>query len=237
MRASLQAGYVLHTRPWRDNSLILEYFSRELGRVAMIAKGAKSRKTRGGSSAALLQPFTPLLCSWSGRSELKTLTDCESAGQPVPLQGRKLYSGLYLNELLMRLLQHEDPYHTLFDHYDAALGLLSQQQGEEIALRQFELRLLDELGYGFDLLSDGISGEAVDLDCWYNYHEEYGLVLASADASDRLPRYRGADLASIKRGDFSGEARRCAKRLMRQALATHLGDKPLKSRELFQHLD
>ena len=237
MKVDLQSGYVLHARAWRDSSLLVEYFCRELGRVSFVARGVKSRKARGGTGAALLQPFTPLQCSWSGRSQLKTLTGCESLGPALDLKGRRLYSGLYMNELLTRLLHHEDPHQNLFDHYGLALSLLADEQGEEVPLRRFELVLLGELGYGFDLTSDGLSGEAVAEEAWYHFDEEYGLVRASGDAGDRLPRYQGADLSRISRGDFSGTARQCAKRLMRQALATHLGDRPLKSRELFQRID
>ncbi len=239
MRASLQSGYVLHTRPWRDSSLLVEYFSRDLGRIALVAKGAKSRKSRGGSGAALLQPFTPLQCSWSGRSQLHTLTGCEPLGSALALNGRRLYSGLYMNELLMRLLHPEDPHQKLFDHYAAVLSLLAAPdiEDEEVPLRRFELVLLEELGYGFDLASDGLSGDAVAEQAWYHFHEEHGMVLAPEHAPERLPRYLGADLASLSRGDFSGTARKCAKRLMRQALASHLGDKPLRSRELFRSPD
>ena len=237
MRASLESGYVLHTRPWRDSSLLVEFFSREQGRVALLARGAKSRKTRGGSIAALLQPFTPLQCSWSGRSQLRTLTGCESLGPALSLGQRRLYSGLYMNELLMRLLQPEDPHRKLFDHYAAILSLLAEGDDEEIPLRRFELVLLEELGYGFDLASDGLSGNAVAEEAWYHYHEEHGLIEASISVGERLPRYRGADLVSLARGDFSGSARQCAKRLMRQALAAHLGDRPLKSRDLFRRPD
>lgn len=239
MRASLEAGYVLHTRPWRDTSLLVEFFSRDLGRIAFIARGAKSRKSRGGSASALLQPFTPLQCSWSGRSQLRTLTGCEAMDAALPLKGRRLYSGMYMNELLIRLLQPEDPHRKLFDHYAAVLALLaeSEQSEEEIPLRRFELVLLEELGYGFDLLNDGLSGDLVEPDSWYHFDEEHGMVLAPDQTSDRLPRYRGADLESISQGDFSGSARICAKRLMRQALSTHLGDRPLRSRELFLNPD
>lgn len=236
----LQAGYVLHTRAWRDNSLLVEFFSREQGRIAMVAKGAKSRKQHGGSGAALLQPFTPLRCSWSGRTSLRNLTACETLGPALNLKGRRLYSGLYLNELLTRLLHHDDPHQKLFDHYAAALALLAAEEqgddgaGEEIPLRRFELVLLEELGYGFDLGTDSLHGEALDEDAWYHYHEGHGLVRAGIDSLERMPRYLGADLVRIARGDFSGGARQCAKRLMRQVLNAHLGNEPLKSRELFQ---
>lgn len=239
MRASLEPGFVLHTRPWRDNSLIVEYFSRELGRVSLVARGAKSRKSRGGTHAALLQPFTPLQCCWSGRSQLRTLTACEALGPALSLRGRRVYSGLYMNELLVRLLHHEDPHRKLFDYYAAALELIAaaEDDGEEVPLRRFELVLLEELGYGFDLSCDGLSGAALAEESWYHFNEDHGLVEAGQQAGDRLPRYSGADLASISRGDFSGSARLCAKRLLRQALAAHLGDKPLNSRDLFRRPD
>lgn len=239
MKASLEPGYVLHTRPWRDTSLLVEFFSRAHGRVSMVARGAKGRRTRGGSSAALLQPFTPLQCSWSGRTQLKNLSGCEAMAPGLPLVGERVYSGLYMNELLMRLLHHEDPHISLFDHYAAVLTLLAETDSDstEIPLRRFELVLLEELGYGFDLACDGLSGEALDDEAWYHYQEEHGLVAAPAHATDRLPRYRGADLLSISEGDFSGNARSAAKRLMRQVLSAHLGDKPLKSRELFKRPD
>jgi DNA repair protein RecO (recombination protein O) len=233
MRVDLQAGYVLHSRPWRDSSLIVEFFSRESGRVSLVARGAKSRKVRGGSAAALLQPFTALRCSWSGRGQLRTLTHCETTDRARSLRGRQLYSGLYMNELLVRLLHHEDPHQKLFDHYTAALTLLSDGECEEIPLRCFELVLLEELGYGFDLSCDGRTGDAVAEEAWYHFDEDYGLVLATAGSSERQLTYPGIDLLRISRGDFSGTARQSAKRLMRQALSQHLGDRPLKSRELF----
>lgn len=245
-RKELQSGFVLHSRPYRETSLLVEYFSREQGRVSLVAKGAKGRKTRGGNAAALLQPFTPLACSWSGSSELKTLTGCEAEGPAVRLLGTRLYSGLYINELLVRLLHHEDPHETLFDEYCRVLSALTGEEEEELVLRRFEFALLDELGYGFDPGLDGMSGEPVVGDSWYHYHQEYGMVLAQVSSrettepgsgsNERIPRYHGAELQLLEQGDLSGAGRRCAKRLMRQVLGSHLGDKPLKSRELFRTL-
>jgi DNA repair protein RecO (recombination protein O) len=233
MRQDLKAGYVLHTRPYRDSSLLIEFLSREQGRVSLLAKGAKGRKTRGGSVAALLQPFNQLTCSWTGRRELKTLISCE-AGAPAPrLAGTRLFSALYLNELLVRLLHHEDPHQQLFDSYEYALQQLAGDLAEELILRPFEFSLLEQLGYGFDLGVDGLSGEPIGDDNWYHYHEDYGLVQVSPEFGDRLPRYRGQDLREMGRGDFLA-AGVCAKQLMRQVLAGHLGDKPLMSRELFR---
>lgn len=233
MRVSLQSGYVLHTRPYRESSLLVEYFGRECGRVSLVARGAKGRKARGGSPAALLQAFVPLLCSWSGRAELKTLTSCEAVRAAYPLTGRRLYSGLYINELLARLLHYEDPHQLLFDRYSQVLEELAGAVAEEALLRRFEFTLLEELGYGFDLDTDGLTGKAIDEKGWYKFDEEYGLVQLDEN-TDHVPRYLGAELQQIGRDDFSGRGGNCAKRLMRQALAAQLGDKPLKSRELFQ---
>jgi DNA repair protein RecO (recombination protein O) len=233
MRAELQTGYVLHTRPYRDNSLLVEFLSRELGRISLVAKGAKGRKKSGGSTAALLQPFTQLSCSWVGRSELKTLTLCDALSPALQLSRTRLFSGLYLNELLVRLLHHEDPHQQLFDNYQWALQQLAGELAEELILRPFEFGLLEELGYGFDLSVDGLSGEPIADDRWYHYHQDYGLVPVAPQFEGRLPRYRGCDLRELARGDFQA-ALHCAKQLMRQVLAGHLGDKPLMSRELFR---
>jgi DNA repair protein RecO (recombination protein O) len=116
MRVNLQPAYILHSRPYRDSSVILEVFTPEHGRISALARGAR-RKSRGGSAAALLQLFTPLLLSFSGRGELKTLTAREAAGTAVSLRGDRLYSGLYVNELLVRLLHRYDPHPQLFVAY------------------------------------------------------------------------------------------------------------------------
>ena len=244
MRVQLAEGYVLHSRPYRDTSLIVEYFSREHGRVALVAKGAKGRRARGGNAAALLQLFNPLACSWAGRGELKTLTACEAAGPPPGLRGAKLYSGMYLNELLARLLHHEDPHQALFDAYRAALRALAADNDAEAPLRIFEFALLDELGYGFDVAVDGAQGGPVDPAAWYRYEPDVGMVrdrggIAEPSGSvygkdeHRQPRFRGAHLREVAAASGSPAARRCAKQLMRCVLSSHLGAKPIKSRELF----
>ena len=237
MRVSLQHAYVLHTRGYRDSSLLVELFSREYGRVSLVAKGVKGgqgRKSASGSQVALLQPFVPLYSSWSGRGSLKTSTGNEARGPALRLEGKRVFCGLYINELLSRLLHHHDAHETLFDHYEASLLRLAEDTELDLLLRQFEFRLLEELGYGFDLTAEGLSGEPLVEDRWYVFHQEFGLVAAETSPDADMPRFMGAEMLALSRGDFSVELRRTAKRLMRQALAVHLGDKPLKSRELFQ---
>ncbi len=233
MRVSLQPAYILHSRPYRDTSVLLEAFTAEQGRISLVGKGAK-RRARGGSSAALLQPFTPLLVSFSGRAEMKTLTQVEPAGGAIPLRGERMYSGLYINELLVRLLHRHDPHPALFAIYGEALGALASDAVVDATLRRFEYRLLQDMGYSFELGVDGHSGELLREDALYHYNPDYGLVESLGAVKAGQPSYSGKDLLQLSRGDFEGGARLCAKRLMRQALAVHLGDTPLRSRELFR---
>lgn len=233
MRVQLQPAYILHSRPYRDSSLILETFTAEHGRISLIAKGAR-RRAKGGSSAALLQAFTPLLLSFSGRSEMKTLTQVESAGAPMALRAQQLYSAMYVNELLMRLLHRHDPHPRLFAAYGKTLQDLVAAPAFEPVLRCFELGLLDELGYGFSLEYEGLSGEPIDAQHWYRFHPDHGLVEVAPGADPSQPAFKGGDLLAMARGEFAGEARLAARRLLRLALALYLGDTPLKSRELFR---
>lgn len=233
MRVDLQPAYILHSRPYRDSSAIIEALTAEHGRMSLVARGAR-RKNRGGSNIALLQAFTPLLVSFTGRGELKTLTANESAGAPKTLRGERLFSGLYINELLVRLLHRHDPHPMLFAAYDSALDELSSAPQVELVLRRFEFTLLQELGYSFDLHLDGRSGQAVLPEQWYHFHGDYGLVAREGDVDPRRPAFIGADLLAIAAGDLDGDTRVTAKRLLRQVLASHLGEAPLKSRELFR---
>ncbi|MBM70080.1 MAG: DNA repair protein RecO [Haliea sp.] len=233
MRVSLQPAYLLHSRPYRDSSLLLDMFTAEHGRVALIGRGAQ-RRSRGGSQASLLQPFRPLLVSFSGRAEQKPLLAVEPAGALPALRAERLFSGLYLNELLVRLLQRHDPQPELFALYGNTLGGLACNPSTEADLRRFEFGLLDALGYGFDPAHDGHSGLPVEPGRWYQYQAEFGLVACSDAVAAQGTRFAGADLLGIAAGQYDGEYSMAAKRLLRQALASHLGERPLHSRELFR---
>lgn len=233
LKASLQPGYILHSRPYRDTSLLLEAFTAEQGRLSLVSRGAR-RRARGGSSSALLQPFTPLLLTFGGRSEMKTLMAVEAAGAPLTLRGERLFSGLYLNELLVRLLHRQDPHPELFVAYGRALDAVASGQAVEEVLRRFEFNLLHELGYSFDLAAEGDTGEAIRAGRWYHYRPDCGLVAKYDVAEPTAPAYAGDDLLLMAGGDFGGAARLTAKRLLRQALAEHLGEAPLRSRDLFR---
>lgn len=233
MRVKLQPGYVLHSRPYRDTSSLLELFTAEHGRVSVVARGTR-RQSRGGAKGALLQLFQPLLLSFSGRGELKTLTGFEPAGSAHGLHGDRLYSGLYINELLVRLLHRYDACPRLFARYGGTLEELTGSAAVESVLRHFEMGLLDELGYSFDLRFDGYSGEAVKAEAYYNYVDDHGLVERVEGVDPGRPAFQGTDLLAIAEGCIEGQSALTAKRLLRQALASHLGETPLKSRELFR---
>lgn len=233
MRIKLQPSFILHSHPYRDSSQILEVLTAQYGRLSLVAKGSR-RKQRGGSDAALLQPFIPLLLSFSGRAEMKTMTAVEMAGEHRTLSGTRLFSGLYLNELLVRLLHRHDPHPALFLAYDNALASLKGGGQIDELLRCFEFTLLQELGFGFELAVDGASGEEVSADSWYHFDSEYGLVQQENGVGMQRPLFPGAELLIMAGGEFGESVRGTAKRLLRQALAGHLGGKPLKSRDLFR---
>jgi DNA repair protein RecO (recombination protein O) len=230
MRFSLQSGYILHARPYRDSSALLEVFSREHGRIGLVARGVRGPKSK---LRAVLQPFRPVLLSWLARSDLGTLTDAEPQSMAHALAGRALLSGYYLNELLQRLTHRHDPHPLLYDAYCDALHGLSDLGQMERVLRLFEKRLLQELGYGLVLDHDVLSGAPLDEMAVYDYQLERGPALARTEGGRGLV-LRGSSLLSLQRDEL-GDAMslRESKRLMRAVLAIYLGDKPLKSRELF----
>jgi DNA repair protein RecO (recombination protein O) len=227
--------WLLHSRPFRETSLLLDCFSRERGRFSAIARGVRGAKSH---KRALLQPFTPLSFSVAGRGELVTLKDAEASGPALPLCGTALFAALYLNELLTRLLHGAEVEEDLFTHYETTLRALLIEGDIEAALRRFELHLLDTLGYGVDFTQDAEHGAAVEAEARYYLHPDAGFVRqqASEDAQNREQRlYGGAELLAIARDDFSAPAtRRAAKLILRQLLSRHLGERELASRELFR---
>lgn len=214
------AGWILHRRAYRNSSLIVDCFTEQYGRVGMVA--------RGGRKDPLLQPFRPLQFLFKGNGELKTLIRCEPAGAAVGIVGEGLYCGLYLNELLTRLLHRDDPSNSLLTLYSETLaGLAQAPDGREVLLRNFEFRLLDTLGYGFSLQHD-VDAKPINASSLYRLEPDQGLV------EDVRGDFGGEDLLALAAGDWRAPVRRTARNLMRRALAPHLGDKPLASRELFR---
>ena len=230
-RVQLEPGYVLHRRAYRETSLLLDVLTREHGRVGLVARGARRGRD---SPAAVLQPFVPLLFTWSASGELGTLAGAESAGPRAEISGKLLFSGLYANELLVRLLPRNDPHPELFGVYATLLGSLSQRHLLESTLRRFEMQLLAELGYGLVLDRTAGEGTAIDPQRYYHYLPEHGAVPARSGDSAGV-RVKGNILLAIAQDRFESEAVLSgAKRLMRCVLAHHLGNRPLASRTLFR---
>lgn len=220
-----QPAFVLHSRAYKETSALVDFLTPQ-GRLRAVLRGAR------GKAGALARPFVPLEVEFRGRGELKNVTRLEANGIPNLLSGEALFSGLYLNELVIRLLPAEDPHPALFDHYLATLPLLAAGRPLEPLLRAFEWRLLDELGYGFSLDSD-IVGQPVAPDGLYRLLPDSGLEPVG---SLQPGLFHGADLLAMAEADWSAPgALAAAKRLMRQALAPHLGGRPLVSRELFMN--
>lgn len=228
----LQPAFVLHTRPYRDTSLLIEVLTRDYGRLTLVARGQRQSRQKARRP---VQPFTPLLISWQGKSELKTLTGAESSSIAAFLSGTYLYSGLYANELLMRLVPQGDAHEEIFTVYKNLLAGLVSGQELQALLREFEFRLLEELGYGVDLGSDANTGAAIIPEQVYQYLSDVGFLGVDSNSQQAASGFLGKDLLAIASGDYSlKETQRAAKRLARLALAPHLGNKPLKSRELFR---
>jgi len=229
-RVDRQPAFVLHRRAWRETSLLLDLLTRDFGRIGVIARGARGGRRGSGASC---QPFQPLLVSWSGRADLKTLSAAEAVAPAPAIAGERLYTALYVNELLIRLLMQHDAHSALFDAYAALLPGIASAEDLEPLLRRFELLLLRELGYGMEFVHDSSTGQALEPAGQYLLSHDGGFHAAPASADPRA--YPGRVLAQIGREDFSGpETRRYAKRLMREALAQLLGARPLHSRGYFR---
>jgi len=228
-----QPAYVLHRRPYRETSFIIEIFTPQYGRLSVIAKGV--RKARSPAQG-LLQPFHPLLVSWRGKSELMTLVSQDSQGQPRYLQGECLYAGFYLNELLLALLQKWDPHPFLYVAYEQTIAALQGSSLKERDLRIFEKRLLDELGYGILSVSDRSLEQTLNAARYYRFIPEQGFVQSELDMVDQHSDslFSGKSLLAIAREDWQDEeVLRDAKRLSRIVLAPLLGTKSINSRKLF----
>jgi DNA repair protein RecO (recombination protein O) len=228
LRVELEPGFILHHRPFRDTSTLLEVFSRDHGRVGLVARGARGPRSR---LKGLLQPFRPLLLSWQLRGELGTLTGAEAAAPsaPPPAGGDALLALYYASELLLRMTGRLDPHAPLFDAYATTVAVLTSGQPVAPQLRRFELRLLEALGYGLDLERDA-AGERLDPAASYRYDVAHGLNPCRGDAAGALA---GASLLALAADRLAEPAELAdARRLLRAALDAHLDGRPLKTREL-----
>jgi DNA repair protein RecO (recombination protein O) len=237
-RIQLQPAYVLHHRPYRDTSRILELFTRDHGRVSVFARGARGghKNNRSGSTLiSMLQPFNRLLVSWSGRGEAGQLTGAEFDGVMQPLPPDRLVHGFYLNELLLKLFARHDSHPDVFSLYAQTLDQLKHQDPVR-PLRLFEKRLLEALGYGLALERDAHDHLPIEADASYHYRLEHGPVRVHAVMEHvdwKGAVYSGATLLSLAREELSDSAV-CAdaRRLLRSALDRCLDGRELRSRQV-----
>lgn len=227
-RIVAQPGFVLHSYPYKETSLIIDLLSRDHGRIALVAKGAKRphSKLRG-----VLQTFQPLSVNWTGKAEVRTLVAAEWVGGLLPLEKSALLCGFYLNELLVKLLARDDPHPELFDHYVSTLNQLAHGESPPIVLRQFERALLKASGVAADLTRCTVSGGTVEADRMYVVDPERGT--RPALPADVWPRISGQTLLDMEREDYSdGTTQTQSKFLMRFLLAHYLGGAQLNTRQI-----
>jgi len=233
MQVNAEPAYILHKRPYRETSQILEVFSRNHGRLSLMSRGSRSPRSR---TSGILQPFRPLLLSWYGRGEMPSLRGIDTAdARPPELRAKSLMSAMYLNELLVILLHRNDVHELLFTDYHETLYTLQQTSRLEIILRNFEKNLLEQMGFGLNLDHDADSGEPVLADRLYAYHFEHGPVLCQLGPTRQNPVISGSSLLAFSAGELE-TPRSVAeiKKLMRYVINSHLGSRKLKSRELFR---
>lgn len=227
-RVANEPAWLLHHRPFRDSSRILDILSREHGRLSVVARGSRSAKSKLNG---ILRPFLPLQLSWVIRSDLGTLTGAEMGGPPLSLGGEALLSAYYVNELLLKLLHRHDPQPEIFDAYQATINALNGGGKVAATLRNFEIEMLRLLGYALNLDHDTDTGAGLVAETRYEYRVEQGPVTVSEREGPMM--FSGAELTAIGRREFSQpDTLHNAGRLLRQVIAWHLDGRELKSRKV-----
>jgi len=231
-----QVAYILHKRAYRETSSILDVFTRDHGRVSLMARGTRGARSKIAGSLLL---FTPLVISWQGKGNLPYLKSVERADIKAPaLKNKSLLSAMYVNELVTYFLHQDDVNEILFEQYHECLSSLVDENSIEISLRQFEIKLLELLGFGLNLHAEADTGEAIRAEIMYHCYPEHGLVI-STGGNTNIPRISGACLLHLDDENFQEIAENAQllaelKLLMRFLINHHLGNKTLKSRELFK---
>jgi DNA repair protein RecO (recombination protein O) len=232
-RRDAQPAFVLHTYPYRETSLVVETFTRNFGRVGLVARGARRPKS---ALRGLMMAFQPLLLSWAGKSELRTLHKAEWQGGIAQLRGLGLMCGFYLNELLMKFLAREDPHDTLFDLYQHAIAALAHEPEPASVLRRFEKNLLKELGYALVLDREADSGRPIDPGKRYTYVIERGPVALDHGAQAQV-EISGQTLIDLASDSFADAATLAQSKLLMRFLVNHyLGNQELHTRQLLREM-
>jgi len=231
-RIQQQPAFILHHRPFRDSSQILDIVTRDHGKIALVARGSRGSKSR---LAGILRPFSPLKISWVARSDLGTLTGAEAAGAPLGLQGDAILSAFYVNELLLNFLHRHDPQPDIYRLYAEVIRALGSTSDFAKCLRSFELELLSLLGYAINLQYESGTQQRLDPKRHYDYRVEQGAV--RVQRSEGAMIFQGAMLTAIEAQEFDDtQVLRAAGRLLRLVIAHHLGGKQLKSRKVLMEL-
>ena len=231
-RVQQQAAYILHHRPFRDSSQLLDVITVDHGKLGLVARGSRGARSR---LKGVLRPFMPLAISWVQRSDLGTLTGAEVRGAPLSLSGDALLSGYYVNELLLHFLHRHDPQPEIFDAYGKTIRALASTDSVAACLRQFEIEMLRHVGYALNFDHEFGSHDALDPGKHYEYRFEQGPV--GVQRSDGSLVFSGADLIAIGKHQFNDPAvLRAATRLLREVINFHLGGKELKSRKVLVDL-
>jgi DNA repair protein RecO (recombination protein O) len=232
MRVQQQAAFILHHRPFRDTSQILDVLSREHGKLSLVARGSRGPKSK---LRGVLRPFMPLSMSWVQRTDLGTLTGAELHGSPMRLTGDALLSGYYVNELLLHFLHRHYPQPDIFDCYVHVIEALARAEELAPTLRRFEFELLRHLGYALSLDHEAGSQAMLQKNAWYEYRFEQGPVPVARSEGSLV--FAGEALIGIAEQRFSDPSiLRAANRLLREVISFHLGGKELKSRKVLVDL-
>ena len=227
-RIQQQPAYILHHRPFRDSSQILDVLTRDHGKIAIVARGSRGSKSR---LAGVLRPFLPLRVSWVAKSDLGTLTGAEPAGAPTGLRGDALLSAYYANELVLNFLHRHDPQPEIFELYQQIIPALGSRESIAAVLREFELELLGLLGYAINLDHEATSDQDIDPARYYDYRMDRGPVPVDRQAGPMV--FSGATLRAIAGRQFDdADVLRAANRLLRHVVTHHLGGKELQSRKV-----
>ena len=232
-RVSDESIFILHQRPFSETSLLIEGFSRNYGRVALLAKGVKKKKSR---LRGMLLPFQRVTASWSGKGEIKTMINADMDSYRKALAGERLFCGYYLNELILLTLQKGDPHEKLFDCYAHTVIQLSEEKDIEKILRIFEKNLLREIGYGLNLTHDVSSGAPIDPNLAYLYICGSGAIPRQSSTDNGVVIQGGSLLALHEETIFSELNRRELKQLTRGVIDYQLGGKTIKSRRMYSYL-
>ena len=231
-RVQQQSGYILHHRPFRDTSQILDIVTRDHGKVAVVARGSRGSRSR---LAGVLRPFLPLKVSWVAKSDLGTLTGAEAAGPPAGMSGDALLSAYYVNELLLYFLHRYDPQPEIFALYEEVISALASTGNVAASLRSFELEFLSLLGYAVNLDHEFASQDPLDVERYYQYRMEQGLV--AVERAEGSLVFKGATLVGVAEQRFDDpDILRAASQLLREIIDFHLGGKQLKSRKVLMEL-